>query len=80
MAMRKKLHDEIGEPEVGAASPAAPEEKLHDLVAPYQTGAVGASLDDGESLTVRPDKSNRVSVPERFVAKLIEHGFRREQT
>jgi hypothetical protein len=68
--------EDIAKPKV---SKAAPVEKLHDLIAPYQTGAVGVSLDDGECLTVRPDASNRVTVPERFVVKLLEHGFRREQ-
>jgi hypothetical protein len=62
-----------------AAGKAPPEEKLHDLIAPYQTGAVGVSLDSGETLTVRPGDLGRVSVPERFVEKLLEHGFRREQ-
>jgi hypothetical protein len=62
-----------------AAGKAPPEEKLHDLIAPFQTGAVGVTLDSGESLTVQPGEMGLVAVPERFVEKLLAHGFRREQ-
>jgi hypothetical protein len=55
------------------------EQELHDplvlMRAPIGTGSVGVTLESGETLSVKADGRGCVEVPERFVEKLLSHGF-----
>lgn len=43
--------------------------------APMGTGNIGVTLDTGETLAVKADDAGCVKVPQRFVEKLLSHGF-----